>query len=184
MDNQRRATASIGAAIQVAESAARPVRAMAHGDAVRLGRWLQESGLSGSEDGVQRTSGQAPRSAVIWGQNLETAYLAGADLSESHLQGVVLAGANLESANLRACDLRDADLRSAILTRADLTRANLGASDLRGADMRWACLRDAVLQGAIYDEGTRFPVGFEPEAMGMFAVEVVREANQVGQSKG
>ena len=52
-----------------------------------------------------------------------------------------------------------ADLRGAKLTRADLRRA-----DLREANLPGAKLRGADLSGAEYDDKTKWPAGFDPEA--------------------
>jgi uncharacterized protein YjbI with pentapeptide repeats/endonuclease YncB( thermonuclease family) len=102
--------------------------------------------------------------------DLRHAQLQGADLSTANMEGVVLAGANLRDANLtgahlRGADLRGADLRGAILTGADLRLALLNA-DLRGAvlaaDYRNAQLTGVGLQGARWDDQTRWPPGFDP----------------------
>jgi Pentapeptide repeats (8 copies) len=71
--------------------------------------------------------------------------------------GERLAGANLAFLTLRGADLHGADLRG-----ANLTGARLQEADLRGADLRHASLFGANLRGALYDDATRWPVGFSP----------------------
>jgi HEAT repeat protein len=64
------------------------------------------------------------------------------------------------------CDLSGKDLRGADLRGRDLHNADLVRSDLRGADLRGAKLYRADLVGAAYDDATRWPEGFDPEAHG------------------
>lgn len=56
-------------------------------------------------------------------------------------------------------------LRGARLVRADVAYADLCGADLRGADLR-ARLGGANLQGARYDETTRWPSSFHPAQHG------------------
>jgi uncharacterized protein YjbI with pentapeptide repeats/endonuclease YncB( thermonuclease family) len=104
--------------------------------------------------------------------NLRSASLAGADLTRAELRSVELREANLERANLsgttlEGADLRDANLREAVMPGAVLRRALLEA-DLRGAvlsaDLRDAELEGADLRDAQWDDSTRWPPGFDPEA--------------------
>jgi hypothetical protein len=113
------------------------------------------------------------RGAVLEGAELTAAQLAGADLEGSDLYWARLFRANLEGANLRRADLRGADLKEANLRDADLQGADLGrdnlggATALEGTDLRGARLDGTRTQGARYDQCTRFPTGFSPEAAGM-----------------
>ena len=68
--------------------------------------------------------------------------------------------------SLRGADLEAADLTNADLIGADLSHATLTNADLRGADLSGAILTGAELEGATYNAGTRWPVGFDPEAAG------------------
>ena len=46
-------------------------------------------------------------------------------------------------------------------------RADLDGANLRGANLRWAKLRWAYLRGAVWNDETVFPEGFEiPEKSG------------------
>lgn len=102
----------------------------------------------------------------------------GADLRDVDFSHAFLANVNfgpgaggtptdLRNAKLTSANLAYADLHMADLTGADLTRAQLYEADLRGADLREAHLGDAKLEGAIYDEKTTFPSGFDPDKAGL-----------------
>lgn len=113
----------------------------------------------------------------------------GVDLRSSYLNHADLRGANLLRANLskadgslRATQLVGADLRGADLRQADLRGANmLGAKltaetsklhpfrkRLRGRNKQIAVFscQDCDLRGAIYDDETLWPSGFNPETAG------------------
>ena len=59
-------------------------------------------------------------------------------------------------ANLSKAHLVGADLSGASLSQANLSQANLVHADLSGAD-----LADANLSGAVWNDETVFPEGFE-----------------------
>ena len=90
------------------------------------------------------------------------AYLRGADLRYANLTGADLRCANLTGANLTGANLTGADL-----TGANLTRSNLRYADLTGADLRYADLRGADLRGAVANDATVWPDGFDPTAAGV-----------------
>lgn len=92
--------------------------------------------------------------------------LRGAELSGARLPFADLQGADLSGARLRYANLRGADLRDALLRGADLTVAYLGHADLTGADLRAANLDGAVFMGAVYDDRTLWPGGFDAGACG------------------
>ncbi len=112
--------------------------------------------------------------------NLDGANLFGADLTNADLSGVSFRAAVLVDAVLRQADLRDAvlvgayasnaDLRATDLSMADLRQAHLDHSrlnraDLRGADLTGADLAHADLTGAVVDDTTVWPEGFEPHGV-------------------
>ena len=80
--------------------------------------------------------------------------------------GEDLANLDLRSLDLENQDLTDADLRGADLRRTRLWGACLRRARLEGADMREADLTLAIVKGAMYDDGTRWPAGFDPQARG------------------
>lgn len=88
---------------------------------------------------------------------LKDANLAGADLTEVDLSGVV-----------GFCSIEGADLTNAVLPKDRLAgvylhEVTLTGVDLCGADLRCTeNLQDAILDGAFYDAGTQWPDGFRP----------------------
>lgn len=84
------------------------------------------------------------------------------DLSNANLFQI-----DLQAINLSYACLVGADLRGANLTRANLAEADLRDSCLIEADLRGANLSRTKLEGAIYNEDTEFPSGFNPEAAEM-----------------
>ncbi|MFM6611010.1 MAG: pentapeptide repeat-containing protein [Dolichospermum sp.] len=109
----------------------------------------------------------------------------------TRLKAANLTEANLENANLKRADLRDAkliraNLRGVDLTEADLRKARLTGANLSGADLRGCRIRGSnfadvdfrntnltgtktkltgvsTLRGAIYNDETKFPEGFNPK---------------------
>jgi uncharacterized protein YjbI with pentapeptide repeats len=111
--------------------------------------------------------------AILHYANLHKANLKGAGLSGAWMGGALLRFADLQGAALRSAYLKGADLRAANLCQADLRYADLREANLRGADLR-ALLDGVKLQGAQYDETTRWPAGFVPPRIGnVRAAEVV-----------
>jgi len=96
------------------------------------------------------------------------------DLSEWVLDGVDFAhadlrGCSLVRAKLRRASLQDADLFMADLEEADLREANLRGANLAGARLHHCDLRDALLEGAILNQGTVTP---ETRRLGVATAEL------------
>lgn len=119
--------------------------------------------------------------AVLSEANLNRADLSRADLFRADLSGANLSEAVLGGANLRFANLRDAILSKADLSETVLRGAVLHGTDLSGADLSGAILLGAYvsgenqivtfervvdLQGAHYNESTRWPEGFVPSGYG------------------
>ena len=99
---------------------------------------------------------------------------------EPYLQNADLSGVDLSGLDLTEANLRYADLRRAILTGTVLASAYLGSVRLEGADLGDAVLRPEdhenpylvrpplprFLEDAVYDDRTRWPRGFDPDAYG------------------
>src|ERR1043166_1445355 len=66
----------------------------------------------------------------------------------------------------RGFSLRGQDLRNENLKDAFLADLDLSDTDLRGVDLTGANLDGAFLLGALYDENTRWPDGFDPNRHG------------------
>ncbi len=119
-------------------------------------------------------------SASLTDADLKNAKLVGADLSSASLEGAKLSGADLTNADLNGANLSDVDMidivfSSANLTNAKLCNANLIGSiltdvDLSGSDLTDAYLTGATLTGAKYNDRTKLPDDFDPNAEGMIWV--------------
>ena len=80
------------------------------------------------------------------------------DLSGKNLSGINLVGVNLSKCNLKGVDLSNADLERADLGESDLERANLVGANLKMASLKLsgmigANLENAILDGAIWQDG-------------------------------
>lgn len=93
------------------------------------------------------------------------------NLRSHYLRNASLHGADLNHGNLSKAFLRAANLSAANLSHADLWDANLRDADLRGADLRGTNLGVANLRGAIFDQSTKWPTGFDPIAAGAVSRE-------------
>jgi len=131
-------------------------------DAERRGMlvgFLDEAGLIQGDSTITpviRLDGADLRGAYLFRVDLS-----GANLSEANLSRAFLVGADLRWAALGWADLRWADLRLAALNGADLQGAWLIGADLTGADLRTADLGEAK-----YNDQTRWPDDFDPQAHG------------------
>ena len=95
------------------------------------------------------------------------ANLGGVNLAGFDLRGANLYQANLAKSDLSAANLRRANLEYACLYRADLYKANLSAANLIAANLSETILRGANLHGAIANEYTSWPEGFDPVKAGV-----------------
>jgi hypothetical protein len=97
---------------------------------------------------------------------LHKADLRDATLTHAQLQDADLTEAKLQGADLTEAKLEGADLRNAFLDGAVLCRANLRdvPGDKRVGDAK---VDGASFRGAVYDDKTTFPNGFDPEGKGM-----------------
>lgn len=78
----------------------------------------------------------------------------GRNLSRLHLVGFDLGRCNFRGADLSDSNLERCDLDEAVLERADLSGANMKLTDLRLTGMKGARLDRALLDGAIWQDGT------------------------------
>lgn len=107
------------------------------------------------------------RKANLRKAKLTEANLAGANLSEANFSGaymmrVNLGGADLTGANLSKISSSRLYLRKANLKRANLSHANLADANLLEANLQGANLEGVKLERALYNQGTIFPIGFDP----------------------
>jgi uncharacterized protein YjbI with pentapeptide repeats/ketosteroid isomerase-like protein len=135
--------------------------------------------------------GASLREADLKNADLRRADLRGADLGGSALSSADLSGAIYDDSTVFPDYFRKDDCGlvflgpGAVLPKMDLqgfdfkgedvSGANLSYADLRGADLRGTDLTDADLSGvrlrrALYDNNTKFPRAFRPDARGAYAV--------------
>lgn len=103
--------------------------------------------------------------------NLGTASFENAKLKSALLEGVsassvLFRNANLMEVNLKNSYLGGADLINANFEGADLTNANFERCVLYGTDMRGMNIETANFQGAVFDQNTKWPEGFNPYSKG------------------
>ena len=120
-----------------------------------------------------QTSGAYPigPDVNLKGADLQEANLQEADLQRTSLQSInlkkaLLQNANLQGANLQGANLQDTNLQGANLQEALLRDAHLNNADLRGANLLKSDLHRVTLHGALYDEDTLWPEGFEVQYSG------------------
>jgi uncharacterized protein YjbI with pentapeptide repeats len=140
------------------------------------GAHLEDAHLRGAQLGGAHLGHAQLGDAHLEGAHLRGAHLEGASLLRAHLRRADLERANLSGADLSLADLGHADLTDANLAGARLTEAHLQDANLRGAnlagaylveaDLTGASLKGATLYGARCNQGTRWPVGFDPRAEG------------------
>lgn len=108
--------------------------------------------------------------------NLQSANLIGAELKEANLREANLSKAILNGASLQKANLAHANLSKADLNWADLSGADLSGADLSEARLGWATLShtnlgSANLKRSLYNDQTRWPNDFSPEAAGCILVQ-------------
>lgn len=107
-------------------------------------------------------------SAKLRQADLRKSHLSFCNFKEARLPNARLEGANLTSANFSLAALQKSRLTGAILSRACLTQAKMDFVHLQSIDLSETVeLETAVLQGAMFDQHTRFPKGFKPRKHAM-----------------
>ncbi len=109
---------------------------------------------------------------------------------KADLSGVDLSGLDLREADFRGADLYGTQFMDSLLGRADfsegtnlgyakLNGADLSGANLSGANLEGASLERAIAQGAIYDQKTVFPVGFDIAAAGGIAAQELERQSRI-----
>jgi uncharacterized protein YjbI with pentapeptide repeats len=126
--------------------------------------------FDGMDLGNADFAGVSVSACCCQGANFTGADLRNADLYWAIGHDANFANADLSGATLCGANFSGASFAGANLTRADFGCDNLnGSTTLKGTDLRSDTLRYATLSGAIFDESTVFPDGFDPRAHGMLA---------------
>jgi hypothetical protein len=115
------------------------------------------------DGGCSEVPAHRPSSSILdyYGKRWKLADMPGQVLACLDLRGAEWFGVDLHRARFVGCDFRGADLRSANLRRARLWKCDLAGADLTGAD-----LTRVEVMGDTYDDFTRWPAGFDPQAHG------------------
>jgi BTB/POZ domain-containing protein KCTD9 len=100
------------------------------------------------------------------------------DAPNADLKRIDLTGADLVGANLTGADFTGSILDEANLSKADLYRARL-----YGASLLKAKLESTDLREVVYDEHTKFPIGFNAAAAGAYLIAPHVSLQQVKLSK-
>jgi hypothetical protein len=117
-------------------------------------------------------------------RNFSGAQLSGVSLVWVELTGVNFEGADLSHANLSGANLSESNLSgSTNLTFTDLSRADLRNTNLKGTRLEGANLEGIQLEGAVYDETTKFPLGFDPIRVGAIFGDILAESIASSKSK-
>jgi uncharacterized protein YjbI with pentapeptide repeats len=82
---------------------------------------------------------------MVAGADLSNADLSGLMLVDMRLEGVVLKGANLENAYMQGTEMENVDLRGAVMNGSQMRYAAMRSCDLTGAKLRKADLDDTKL---------------------------------------
>jgi hypothetical protein len=115
-------------------------------------------------------------------RNFSGAQLSGVNLVWVELTGVNFQGADLSHANLSGANLSGANFSGAAnLTFSDLSRADFRNTNLKGTRLEGANLEGIQLEGAVYDEATKFPLGFDPLKAGAIAAHQESTAGKLQQ---
>ncbi len=103
--------------------------------------------------------------------------LSGADFTGSDLYGSFLLETNLSQCKMQGVDLRYSYIDDVRFRGADLRNARFSWDEMGGrlvlhaVDFTGANLEGADFAGAIYDDATIFPEGFNPAQRGMIKLE-------------
>jgi Pentapeptide repeats (8 copies) len=112
------------------------------------------------------------------------------NFQKADLSGVDLSGLDLREADFRGADLYGTQFMDSLLCRANfsegtnlgyakLNGADLSGANLSGANLEGASLERAIAQGAIYDQKTVFPVGFDIAAAGGIAAQELERQSRI-----
>jgi hypothetical protein len=127
------------------------------------GDFADDDSLEFSGADLRNAYGAAARFkwAFFHNAHLERIFFPDADLANASFDGADLRRANLAGADLTKASFEDADLKEARMSGANLKAAILREADLRGADLTGVNLNETDLEGAVADDETTWPNGFD-----------------------
>lgn len=126
---------------------------------IEISKFVADSIVKNREIPLKQFDWQNTRLTGAWweGVNASEIDFWRADLSQAGFRKVIF----------RKSVLVEAKLDRSVLVGADLTDARLERASLLGTDLRETKLEGANFAGAIYNDRTRFPDGFDPDARGL-----------------
>lgn len=97
------------------------------------------------------------------------------DLSESRFAhtwfyGVDFSGSRLIGTNFKGANLAHVDFRGANISCTNMVGTRLNGAKLMGANLYGVDLSRTIIKGAMYDDGTKLPDGFDPEKYGLIKI--------------
>lgn len=128
---------------------------------------FEKADFSGAKMSDFACTGCTLRGARLAGADLSAAKLVSADLQASDGSHLRLAGATLSSTNVTDAVWPSANLSNAKVGNSDFSGANLKGANLMGSNFASATLTEAVLLGAVADDQTQWPTGFDPRSAGI-----------------
>ncbi len=140
-----------------------------------LQSWVQDrfgtSPIPAAKGGDRSDLDAALRALGDANVSTEPVDLSGVDLSGAALQRLRFKGANFSSADLSdadffGTDVSEAYMADAKLKGATLVSANFIAANLTGADLSDCFVQNTSFAKALYDQETKWPEDFDPDAEG------------------
>jgi len=122
---------------------------------------LEEQDMSGAS-----LVGTDLRGAFMWKTNLSQAKLDQASVITTDLRLAKLLGASLRQGRAMGCQFDEADLSGADLEGVDVGQASFVKARLHGARLLCHRIELASFAGALFDNQTLWPPGFDPIAAG------------------
>jgi uncharacterized protein YjbI with pentapeptide repeats len=111
------------------------------------------------------------------GISFDRSDLSGSDFTGSDLYGSILIETDMSQCRMQGVDLRYSHIDDVSFRGADLRNARFSWDEVGGrlvlhaADFTGANLEGADFSGAVYDDATIFPEGFDPAQRGMIKLE-------------
>nr|WP_302850077.1 pentapeptide repeat-containing protein [Sphaerospermopsis torques-reginae] len=122
---------------------------------------VENRNLSGQDLRRANLSGLNLTKAILKDTNLAQANLENTKLQRAILTGAILTEANLTRAKLTGANLRGAELTKSTIINANFAKANFGNTDLSQTNTKLTNV--STLNGAYYNDETKFPEGFDPK---------------------
>ena len=111
--------------------------------------------------------------AFLFRANLVSVDFAGANLNSSYMYSTYLKGCSFSATNMEGAVLAHSMLSGCTFHNCKLTNADLDGSEFLNCDFRQADLSGAHFENCAYNDSTRWPTGYNPEAHGAVKAAMV-----------